>query len=158
MNLDIRQILATLPHRYPIILVDRVLEVEAGKRIVALKNVSANEPVFSGHFPHHPVMPGVLILEAMAQAAAILAIITAAREAKETGLYYFAGIDKARFKKPVVPGDQLRMEVTVERNLRGVGLFNGRSLVEGQVVCEADLMCAYRSIIPTDPVAPPAAT
>ena len=146
--MDIRQILSMLPHRFPIILVDRVLEIESGKRIVTLKNVSANEPVFSGHFPHYPVMPGVLILEAMAQSAAILAIITAERGPEDRGLYYFAGIDKARFKRPVVPGDQLRMEVEVERSMRGVGKFNARALVEGQVACEADMMCAYRSIDP----------
>ncbi len=144
--MDIRQILSTLPHRFPIILVDRVLEIEAGKRIVAIKNVSANEPVFSGHFPHYPVMPGVLILEAMAQSAAILAIISAGHTSEDNGLYYFAGIDKARFKRPVIPGDQLRMEVSLEREMRGVGKFSGRALVDGQLVCEAELMCAYRSI------------
>jgi 3-hydroxyacyl-[acyl-carrier-protein] dehydratase len=144
--MDIREILATLPHRFPIILVDRVLELEKGKRIVAIKNVSANEPVFSGHFPHYPVMPGVLILEAMAQAAAILAIISAGHTAEDQGLYYFAGIDKARFKRPVIPGDQMRMEVGLEREMRGVGKFRARTLVDGQLVCEAELMCAYRSI------------
>jgi len=146
MMMDIRQILATLPHRFPIILVDRVLELEPRKRIVAIKNVSANEPVFSGHFPHYPVMPGVLILEAMAQAAAILAIVSAGHSAADQGLYYFAGIDKARFKRPVMPGDQMRMEVALEREMRGVGKFSARTLVDGQVACEAELMCAYRSI------------
>src|SRR5271166_3774433 len=119
--MDIREILSTLPHRFPIILVDRVLELESGKRIVAIKNVSANEPVFTGHFPHYPVMPGVLILEAMAQAAAILAIISAGHTSEDNGLYYFAGIDRARFKRPVMPGDQMRMEVTLAREMRGVG-------------------------------------
>jgi 3-hydroxyacyl-[acyl-carrier-protein] dehydratase len=146
MKMDIRQILSTLPHRFPIILVDRVLELESGKRIVTIKNVTANEPVFAGHFPHYPVMPGVLIVEAMAQSAAILAIVTTGHEAQKGNLYYFAGIDRARFKRPVVPGDQLRMEAEVEREMRGVGKFRCRALVDGQLVCEADLMCAYRSI------------
>jgi 3-hydroxyacyl-[acyl-carrier-protein] dehydratase len=146
--MDIREILATLPHRFPIILVDRVLEMEEGKRIVAIKNVTANEPVFTGHFPHYPVMPGVLILEAMAQAAAILAIVSAGHKGQTDGLYYFAGIDKARFKRPVIPGDQMRLEVVLEREMRGVGRFGTRALVDGQVACEAELMCAYRSIAP----------
>lgn len=144
--MDIREILSFLPHRFPIILVDRVLEFEAGKRLVAVKNVSANEPVFTGHFPHYPVMPGVLILESMAQAAAILTSVSAGHKAQSDGLYYFAGIDKARFKRPVVPGDQLRLEVLLERELRGVVKFSARALVEGQVACEAELMCAYRRI------------
>ena len=144
--MDIREILSTLPHRFPIILVDRVLEIEAGKRIVAIKNVSANEPVFTGHFPNYPVMPGVLILESMAQAAAILAFVSANHKAQDDALYYFAGIDKARFKRPVIPGDQMRLEVTMERELRGVAKFSARALVDGQLACEAELMCAYRSI------------
>jgi 3-hydroxyacyl-[acyl-carrier-protein] dehydratase len=146
--MDIRKILETLPHRYPIILVDRVLEVEKGKRIVAIKNVSANEPVFSGHFPHYPVMPGVMIVEAMAQTAAILAVLTAGYDPQAKGLYYFAGIDKARFKRPVIPGDQLRMEINFEREMRGLAKFGARALVDGQLVCEAELMCAYRLIEP----------
>jgi 3-hydroxyacyl-[acyl-carrier-protein] dehydratase len=144
--MDIREILATLPHRFPIILVDRVLELETGKRIVAIKNVSANEPVFSGHFPHYPVMPGVLILESMAQAAAILSFVSAGHKAQSDSLYYFAGIDKARFKRPVIPGDQLRLEVSLERELRGVAKYAARALVDGQLACEAELMCAYRPV------------
>jgi 3-hydroxyacyl-[acyl-carrier-protein] dehydratase len=144
--MDIREILATLPHRFPIILVDRVLELEAGKRIVAIKNVSANEPVFTGHFPHYPVMPGVLIIESMAQAAAILSFVTAGHKAQSDTLYYFAGIDKARFKRPVIPGDQMRLEITLEREMRGIAKFTARALVDGQLACEADLMCAYRSV------------
>ena len=144
--MDIREILSLLPHRFPIILVDRVLELESGKRIVAIKNVTANEPVFTGHFPHYPVMPGVLILESMAQAAAILSFVSAGHKAQDDALYYFAGIDKARFKRPVIPGDQMRLEVTVERELRGVAKFSGRALVDGQLACEAELMCAYRPI------------
>lgn len=143
--MDIQEILRTLPHRYPIILVDRVESVEAGKRIVALKNVSINEPVYSGHFPGYPVMPGVLILEALAQAAAILSIVTLGKDNAKDLIYYFVGIDRARFKRPVEPGDQLRLEVDFARELRGIAFFKAKALVEGQVACEADLMCAYRS-------------
>jgi 3-hydroxyacyl-[acyl-carrier-protein] dehydratase len=142
--MDIQEILRTLPHRYPIIMIDRVLEVEASKRIVALKNVSINEPVFSGHFPGYPVMPGVLILEALAQAAAILAIFTWGDTRPKDFIYYFAGIDHARFKRPVEPGDQLQLEVDYKRELRGIVFFKAQALVQGQVACEADLMCAYR--------------
>lgn len=144
--MDIREILSTLPHRFPIILVDRVLELERNKRIVAIKNVSANEPVFSGHFPHYPVMPGVLIIESMAQAAAILSFVSNDHRAQADTLYYFAGIDRARFKRPVVPGDQMRLEVELEREMRGIAKFNARTLVDGQLACEADLMCAYRTV------------
>ncbi len=113
--MDIQKILNTLPHRYPIILVDRVLEIEPGRRIVALKNVSINEPVFSGHFPGYPVMPGVLLLEALAQAAAILSIVTLGGEQAKDQIYYFVGVDRARFKRPVEPGDQLQLEVDFVR-------------------------------------------
>ena len=144
--MDIHEILRRLPHRYPIILVDRVLEREPGKRIVALKNVSVNEPVFMGHFPHYPVMPGVLIIEALAQAAAILSFVTFDKRADRNSVYYFAGIDNARFKRPVGPGDQLRLEVELLREMRGIGKFSGRALVDGQVAAEAELLCAYRQI------------
>jgi 3-hydroxyacyl-[acyl-carrier-protein] dehydratase len=144
--MDIHEILRLLPHRYPIILVDRVLELEPGRRIVAVKNVTINEPVFVGHFPHYPVMPGVLIIEAMAQAAAILSFATFDKKSDPDSLYYFAGIDGARFKRPVEPGDQLRLEVELLRELRGVAKFGGRALVEGEVAAEAELMCAYRKI------------
>ena len=144
--MDIHEILRHLPHRYPLILVDRVLELEAGKRIVALKNVTINEPYFTGHFPHYPVMPGVLIIEAMAQAAAILSFITFDKRADADSLYYFAGIDGARFKRPVEPGDQLRLEVELVREMRGVGKFSGRALVDGQVAAEAGMLCAYRKM------------
>jgi 3-hydroxyacyl-[acyl-carrier-protein] dehydratase len=145
--MDIQEILGTLPHRYPIILVDRVIELEKGRRIVALKNVSINEPVFAGHFPGYPVMPGVLILEAMAQAAAILSIVTLRGDGSHSKdlIYYFAGIDRARFKRPVEPGDQLQLEIDFARELRGIAFFKGKATVQGQVACEADLMCAYRS-------------
>jgi 3-hydroxyacyl-[acyl-carrier-protein] dehydratase len=144
--MDIHEILRHLPHRYPIILVDRVLELEPGKRIAALKNVSINEPVFMGHFPHYPVMPGVLIIEALAQAAAILSFVTFDKRGDANSVYYFAGIDNARFKRPVGPGDQLRLEVELVREMRGVGKFNARALVEGQTAAEAELLCAYRQI------------
>jgi 3-hydroxyacyl-[acyl-carrier-protein] dehydratase len=144
--MDIHEILRLLPHRYPIILVDRVLVLEPGKRITALKNVSVNEPVFMGHFPHYPVMPGVLIIEALAQAAAILSFVTFDKRADRNSVYYFAGIDNARFKRPVGPGDQLRLEVELLREMRGIGKFSGRALVDGQVAAEAELLCAYRQI------------
>ena len=144
--MDIHEILRRLPHRFPIILVDRVLELEPGKRIVALKNVSINEPVFMGHFPHYPVMPGVMIIEALAQAAAILSFVTFDKRADRNSVYYFAGIDNARFKRPVGPGDQLRLEVELLREMRGIGKFGARALVDGQVAAEAELLCAYRQI------------
>jgi 3-hydroxyacyl-[acyl-carrier-protein] dehydratase len=145
-SIDIHKILQTLPHRYPLILVDRVLEIEPGARIVALKNVSINEPYFMGHFPGYPVMPGVLIIEAMAQAAAILTYITLGAKHGDGTLFYFAGIDAARFKRPVMPGDQLRLEVEMGRVKRGVGKFTGRALVEGQVAAETEMMCAHRNL------------
>jgi len=144
--LDIHQILKQLPHRYPILLVDRVLEIEKGKRIVALKNVTINEPFFTGHFPHRPVMPGVLILEAMAQAAALLAFDTLGVTPDDKTVYYFAGIDGARFKRPVEPGDQLMMEVTLERMKAGIFKFKGITRVAGELACEAELMCTMRTI------------
>ena len=142
MNLDIKQILQLMPHRYPILLVDRVLELEPGVRIAAIKNVSVNEPHFQGHFPGHPVMPGVLIIEALAQAAAVLTYVTMKTSYPEGTLFLFAGIDGARFKRPVEPGDQLRLEATMDRVKRGVGKFTCRALVDGDLACEAELMCA----------------
>ncbi|HOX89172.1 MAG TPA: 3-hydroxyacyl-ACP dehydratase FabZ [Burkholderiaceae bacterium] len=146
MTMDINQIMRLLPHRYPFLLVDRVLEIEPGKRIVALKNVTANEPHFTGHFPHLPVMPGVMIIEAMAQAAAIFSFLSLGVKADPDSLFYFAGIDSARFKRPVVPGDQLRMEVEFLREKAGIGKFHGRATVDGQLACEAEMMCAYRRV------------
>ena len=143
--MDIQQILRTLPHRYPFVMVDRVLELEPGSRIVAIKNVTINEPYFGGHFPGVPVMPGVLIIEALAQAAALLTYKTLKLEEGDGTLFYFAGIDGARFKRPVTPGDQLRLEVEMTRVLRGVGKFKTRALVNGCQVAEAELMCAYRN-------------
>lgn len=144
--MDIHEILKFLPHRYPIILVDRVVELEAGKRIVALKNVTINEPVFTGHFPHYPVMPGVLIIESLAQAAAILSFVSMSKKPDPDSVYYFAGIDGARFKRPVGPGDQMRLEVEILREMRGLVKFGARALVDGQVAAEAELLCTYRKI------------
>jgi 3-hydroxyacyl-[acyl-carrier-protein] dehydratase len=144
--LDIHRILKKLPHRYPILLVDRVLELEKNKRIKAIKNVSINEPYFTGHFPHRPVMPGVLMLEAMAQAAAMLAIETMDITLDDQTVFYFAGIDNARFKRPVEPGDQLVLEVDLERMKAGVCKFKGRGLVGGEVAVEAELTCTMRRV------------
>ena len=144
--MDIHQILKLLPHRYPILLVDRVLEIEKGKRIKALKNVSINEPFFMGHFPKYPVMPGVLMLEAMAQTAALLAFHAMDILPDENTVYYFAGIDDARFKRPVGPGDQIVMDVTLDRMKSGILKFSAKSTVEGNLVCQAGLMCTMRTI------------
>ncbi|HHU93693.1 MAG TPA: 3-hydroxyacyl-ACP dehydratase FabZ [Alcaligenaceae bacterium] len=146
MELDIQQIMERLPHRYPMLLVDRVIEMVPGKSIVALKNVSMNEPFFTGHFPHHPVMPGVLIIEAMAQAAALFSFEgdTEVDAASQKVAYYLVGVDGARFRKPVVPGDQLRLEVVADRISRSMCKYTGKALVDGQVVAEAKLMCAIR--------------
>ncbi len=144
--MDIHQILKQLPHRYPFLLVDRVLEVEKGKSIKALKNVSMNEPQFTGHFPHRPVFPGVLMLEAMAQTAALLAFDTLGVTPDDKTVYYFAGIDGARFKRPVEPGDQLVMDVTLERMKAGIFKFKGTARVGTEVACEAELMCTMRTI------------
>jgi 3-hydroxyacyl-[acyl-carrier-protein] dehydratase len=144
--MDIHQILKQLPHRYPILLVDRVLEIEKGQRIKALKNISINEPQFTGHFPHRPVFPGVLMLEAMAQTAALLAFDTLGVVPDEKTVYYFAGIDGARFKRPVEPGDQLVMDVTLDRMKAGIFKFKGVARVGDEVACEAELMCTMRTI------------
>jgi 3-hydroxyacyl-[acyl-carrier-protein] dehydratase len=142
--MDINKILEYLPHRYPFLLVDRVVSCEPGKRLTALKNVTINEPYFQGHFPHHPVMPGVLIIEAMAQACAILTFHSESHRADERLVYYFAGIDNARFKKPVMPGDTLRLEVTLERHVRGIWKFTAQALVADAGVAEAEMMCTVR--------------
>ena len=144
--MDIHQILKQLPHRYPILLVDRVLALEKGKSIKALKNVTINEPFFVGHFPHRPVMPGVLMLEAMAQAAALLAFDTLGVTPADKTVYYFAGIDGARFKRPVEPGDQLVMDVTLDRMKSGIFKFKGTCRVGEAIACEAELMCTMRTI------------
>jgi len=145
-SLDIYDILKHLPHRYPFLLIDRVVDYEPGKTLVAIKNVTHNEPHFPGHFPNRPIMPGVLILEALAQATGILAFKTANRIPDDNSLYYFVGIDNARFKQPVEPGDQLRLEVEFIKQMRGIWKFKGQALVDGKVVCSADLMCAEREV------------
>jgi 3-hydroxyacyl-[acyl-carrier-protein] dehydratase len=144
--MDIHQILQHLPHRYPILLVDRVIDIVPGERITALKNVSVNEPFFPGHYPHHPVMPGVLIVEAMAQAAAILSFKSMGDKPDEKSVYYFVGIDGARFKKPVSPGDQLIMEVKFIMNRRGMWKFAATAKVDGQIAAEAELICTMRQV------------
>lgn len=145
-SMDIHEILNHLPHRYPFVLVDRVLSYEAGKEITALKNVTINEPFFPGHFPYHPVMPGVLIIEAMAQAAAIVSFKTMNSKPSDDSVYYFAGVDKARFKKPVSPGDQLVLNVKIDRVLRGIWKYSGCASVDGAVVAEAEFMCILKAI------------
>ncbi|BDI06694.1 3-hydroxyacyl-ACP dehydratase FabZ [Sphaerotilus microaerophilus] len=144
--LDIHQVLKKLPHRYPFLLVDRVVELEKGVRILAVKNVTINEPQFTGHFPNRPVMPGVLILEALAQAAGLLSFATEDTELDDKTVFYFAGIDGARFKRPVEPGDQLMLDVSIDRVRAGIYKFNARALVGGDVVCEASLMCTKRRV------------
>jgi len=146
-EIDIQKIFKFLPQRYPVFMIDRVKEIEPGKRIVALKNVSANEPHFQGHFPGRPIMPGVLILEAMAQAAGVLVFSAEdMAEKRDRLLYYYVGIDNARFKKPVVPGDQLEIDVTIERTLRGIGKFTCLARVAGAVVAEATILCSIRPV------------
>jgi 3-hydroxyacyl-[acyl-carrier-protein] dehydratase len=144
--IDINEILNYLPHRYPMLLVDRVLEVEPGKRIRALKNVTINEPFFNGHFPKYPVMPGVLIIEALAQAAGILSFKTIGGLPDPDSLYFFVGIDGARFKKQVLPGDQLILEAEITRHSRGMWKYSTRATVDGQLATEAELMCTLRTI------------
>ena len=144
--MDIHEILKHLPHRYPFLLVDRVLSCEPGKSIHAYKNVSINEPFFVGHFPHHPVMPGVLIMEALAQAAGILSFKTMGELPSDDSVFYFVGIDNARFKKPVSAGDQLHFHVEITRQMRGIWKYRAVAKVDDEIVAEADLMCAKRDI------------
>ena len=143
-EMDILEVLRHIPQRYPVLLVDRVLQCEPGKRVLALKNVSANEPYFQGHFPGRPIMPGVLILEAMAQAAGVLVLSTRPPGSHDENVYYYVGIDEARFKKPVIPGDQLELEVKLERLLRGIGRFSCVARVAGEAVAEAVILLAIR--------------
>lgn len=142
--MDIREILEHLPHRYPMLLVDRVLEIEPGKRILALKNVTMNELYFMGHFPHYPVMPGVLVIEAIAQAAAILSFRTMGTKADDKSVYLFVGIDNARFKRTVVPGDQLLLEVAIDRKTQGLWRFTGQARVGDTLAAEATILCTLR--------------
>jgi 3-hydroxyacyl-[acyl-carrier-protein] dehydratase len=148
--LDINKIKEYLPHRYPMLLVDRVVDYELGKRITAIKNVTVNEEFFNGHFPHKPVMPGVLMIEAMAQTAAILSFMTMNVKPDENSVVYFAGIDGARFKRPVEPGDQLKMDVEILRVSRGIWKYKAVGSVDGKIALEAELMCTIRA---TDPAA-----
>jgi len=143
---DIYEVLKYLPQRYPVLMIDRVRECEPGKRVVALKNVSANEPYFQGHFPSRPIMPGVLILEAMAQAAGILMLSGDAAGRQHENVYYYVGIDNARFKKPVIPGDQLELEVKLERQLRGIGKFSCVARVSGEIAAEAAILLTVRPV------------
>ncbi|CAM8623694.1 FabA 3-hydroxymyristoyl/3-hydroxydecanoyl-(acyl carrier protein) dehydratases [Oxalobacteraceae bacterium] len=145
-SLDINQIKQYLPHRYPLLLVDRVLNWESGKTIDAIKNVTINEEFFNGHFPNKPVMPGVMTIEALAQTSALLAFLTMGQKPDENAVVYFLGIDKARFKRPVEPGDQLRMHVEIVRHSRGIWKFQARATVDDQLAVEADLMCTMRSV------------
>jgi 3-hydroxyacyl-[acyl-carrier-protein] dehydratase len=140
--LDINEIMKILPHRYPFLMVDKILEIELGKSIVGIKNVSVNEPFFPGHFPGHPVMPGVLIIEAMAQVACILAILSS-DESVRSKVTYFASIDNARFRKPVLPGDQLRFEIEATGCKRGIWIFSAKAFVDGKLVTEAELKATF---------------
>lgn len=145
-SLDIHQIMQQLPHRYPFLLVDRVIDYKLGEYLTAIKNVTVNEPCFTGHFPHRPVMPGVLILEALAQATGILAFKTMNELPEAGSLYYFVGIDSARFKKPVEPGDQVLLKVKLLRRKQSMWKFEAQALVDGDLVCSAELMCSKQNV------------
>jgi len=146
VNMDIQDILQHLPHRYPFLLIDRVTEFTAGESLTGYKNVTYNEPFFQGHFPERPVMPGVMILEAMAQATGLLAFRTVERGAKRESLYFLVGIDKARFKKPVEPGDQLILRADLKRAKRGIWVFSCEASVDGKRVASAEIMCTEQDI------------
>jgi len=145
-QMDIHEIMQYLPHRYPFLLIDRVLSIEPDKQIVALKNVTINEPFFPGHYPHHPVMPGVLMIEAMAQASALLSFKSMGGMQDKNSVYYFAGIDGARFKRPVGPGDQMIIKASLIRSMRGVFKFGATIEVDGKLAAEAELMCTIKSV------------
>jgi 3-hydroxyacyl-[acyl-carrier-protein] dehydratase len=145
-SMDIHEILNYLPHRYPFLLVDRVISLEEGKEITAVKNVTINEPFFPGHFSYYPVMPGVLVVEALAQAAAILSFKTMNSKPSDDSVYYFAGIDNVRFKRPVSPGDQLILKVKIDRIMRGIWKYHAQALVDDVVAAEADLLCTLKMI------------
>ena len=145
-SLDIHEILKLLPHRYPFLLIDRVLDYKPDSHLIGIKNVTHNEPYFTGHFPQRPIMPGVLILEAMAQATGILAFKTVGRTPDANSLYYLVGVDEARFKRPVEPGDQLRLEVKCLKRMRGIWKFDCKASVGDEMVCTAVIMCAEREV------------
>jgi len=142
--MDIQKITSLLPHRYPFLLVDRVIEVDPGQRLLGIKNVTINEPFFQGHFPEKPVMPGVLIIEALAQATGLLAMES--EEVAGKAIYYLVGVDKARFKRPVVPGDQLQLEVSVLKQRRGIWTFSAKGTVDGAICASAEIMCTARDL------------
>ncbi|WP_261843698.1 3-hydroxyacyl-ACP dehydratase FabZ [Aliamphritea ceti] len=144
--MDVNEIRKYLPHRYPFLLVDRVVELVPGESIVAYKNVTINEPFFNGHFPDHPVMPGVLVVEAMAQAAGILGFKTMDKTPQDGSIYYFVGSDKLRFKRPVVPGDQLQLEANIISEKRGIWKFDVKATVNGELVSSATILCADRKV------------
>ncbi|MDO6562613.1 3-hydroxyacyl-ACP dehydratase FabZ [Amphritea sp. 1_MG-2023] len=146
MMMDVKEIRKYLPHRYPFLLVDRVVELIPGESIVAYKNVTVNENFFTGHFPDHPVMPGVLIIEAMAQAAGILGFKTMDKTPEDGSIYYFVGSDKVRFKRPVVPGDRLQLEAKIISEKRGIWKFDVRATVDGEVASSATILCADRKV------------
>jgi 3-hydroxyacyl-[acyl-carrier-protein] dehydratase len=145
-TMQIDEILKYLPHRYPFLLIDRVVALDPEERIVALKNVTINEPFFVGHFPYHPVMPGVLVIEALAQAAAILTFKSRNQLPDDKSIYYFVGIDNARFKRPVLPGDQLELHVSIVRETRGLWKFAGEARVDSQLAAQAELLCTLRPL------------
>jgi len=143
-SLDIHKVMEMLPHRYPFLLIDRVLDYTKGESLTAIKNVTINEPFFPGHFPRRPVMPGVLVVEAMAQACGVLTYFSEEAGKHDKGIFLFVGIDKARFKRQVEPGDQLRFEVKIMRKMRGIWMYQGNAYVGDELCCSAELMCAYR--------------
>lgn len=143
-RLDIYNVLKHLPHRYPFLLIDRVLDYTENESLVAIKNVTINEPYFQGHFPNRPVMPGVLVVEAMAQACGLLSFRTLEVVPGKTSVYLFVGIDKARFKRPVEPGDQLRIEVIIKRKMHNIWKFDAQAKVDDEICCTAELMCTYK--------------
>ena len=145
-SIDIHKVMQMLPHRYPFLLVDRVLDYTPGKSLTAIKNVTINEPFFPGHFPHRPVMPGVLIVEAMAQACGLLSFVSEETKLSDNGIFLFVGIDKTRFKRQVEPGDQLRFEVSLVRKMRGIWMYTASAYVGEELACSAELMCAYREV------------
>jgi 3-hydroxyacyl-[acyl-carrier-protein] dehydratase len=145
-SLDIHKVMRMLPHRYPFLLIDRVLDYTVNQSLTAIKNVTINEPFFPGHFPHRPVMPGVLVIEAMAQACGLLSHVSEDTMPNDKGIFLFVGIDKARFKRQVEPGDQLRFEVKLTRKIRGIWMYEGSAYVGSELACSAELMCTYREV------------